>query len=181
MAFLLLWLLTFTTLSVCIYPPTKPHYTYWIDESCRRPDKHFEKGFNTFRRWARKAGIRLGQNALQNQYFEMLFAPSDFKEHEAMLFFVKRKQCDSFWWRALIFQSKPETLGYSKRYPGLSGIVKEPNNERNRSNYRFYCDNDPQTSNGPSRWKTRKGRKDPRPRRPGFEKHPEREDLDNMM
>lgn len=48
---------------------------------------------------------------------------------------------------------------------GIAGMIPEPNNDRRAANFRYYCDDDPQSIDGGTRWTLRP---DPNPLPQGY-------------
>ncbi|KAL9109655.1 MAG: hypothetical protein Q9227_005692 [Pyrenula ochraceoflavens] len=131
-----LLLLTLVPFGICLNP-----YTYWIDASCDRLfGERFQRAFNDARTWAQRGADKLAiSDTLQEEYFRRFFAPAGDPVYNTRVEDVTRQ------------------LGHPFLTPGISGMIPEPNNDRRKANYRYYCDNDPQDprKNSTTRWKLR--------------------------
>ncbi|KAL9112740.1 MAG: hypothetical protein Q9227_003043 [Pyrenula ochraceoflavens] len=130
--------------------PVHSFGTYWVDRSCRRPDRHFERAFEDYQTWARRGAERLSaRDPLQTEYFDRLFnSPSPHYYQDAMTLVTL-------------------TLGGGN---GVSNMLPEPSGNRTQANYRFYCDNDSsnfpvENANRNPRWRLRA---DPDPAPAGY-------------
>ena len=73
--------------------------TYWIDQSCRRPDRHFEIAFDDFLSWAGRGSARLRTpfDILQVEYFPRLFTPLYYYDYPQHLMEVESKSHPTSW------------------------------------------------------------------------------------
>ncbi|KAL9106109.1 MAG: hypothetical protein Q9227_008809 [Pyrenula ochraceoflavens] len=117
-------------------------YTYWIDQSCRRPNHHFELAFIDTQSWASLGldWLTGTPDVLQQEAFRRLFGSGEVSFDMRIKRIVMR------------------ALDHIRK------IVPEPNNDRSQANYRYYCDNDAADPNPDSttRWKIKE---DPPPAR----------------
>ncbi|KAL9108176.1 MAG: hypothetical protein Q9227_007031 [Pyrenula ochraceoflavens] len=132
--FLVLWL------ALGDFAAAQGPYTYWLHSSCIAPDSPVLPSFADALRWERSAANRLiNRDPLQHEYFKRLFSPAG-QPGEPQYEDLVTKVAGM--------------LGHSSVKPGISNMVREPTNDRNKANFRFYCDND-RLDGGSQRWTLR--------------------------
>ena len=157
----LLLLLGYTLTATCA-----DRYTYWIDQTCNPSRANIREAINDMKVWAASATSKLKSDPPDPQgvqYFARIFSPGGRpgeRVYERRLREIVGKHVPTpYSVPSYLVSSKADVLGHPSTQPGISGLGSVSGNtarDRNRANYRFYCDNDRLDPNGRSRWKLRK-------------------------